>query len=227
MRPVDADNFTARALTREPHANRRLQDDILDALFLIRVLYAAIAGLIFGIVPLTGLPAFATFVISQYANGAVWLRYQDIDPEEYDTESSMQAEGVGQSVSLFLVSGPNAQLKMWQQKFPRVSNIRLSQVMSSLVHCSYSGSSPILLYTSSPGLAKLFGKEAASKLGWTVLGSRKGCWRQSKLFLCVPCTTPLPVICRHAAVRALAEHSVTNSWHPPSLGAPGNGPLAY
>lgn len=68
------------------------------------MIYAIVLGLLYGIVPVTGLPAFASFVVTQFLNASLWFRYQGIDPDEHDDpENPLQNEGVGPSVSLFLL----------------------------------------------------------------------------------------------------------------------------
>lgn len=81
------------------------KDDLLDALFLLRTLAGAGAGLAFGLGGITGGPPALLLLAALAAGGLAWARAVGVeDDEEYGGQNALLGEGLAPATALFLVS---------------------------------------------------------------------------------------------------------------------------
>ncbi|KAK9828157.1 hypothetical protein WJX74_001155 [Apatococcus lobatus] len=78
--------------------------ELLDTLYWIRQASGLSTGLVWGVLPLTGLNAFIGFTIASTTLILLWYKSQRLDEEEYGGHVSLLAEGFAQSLALFMLT---------------------------------------------------------------------------------------------------------------------------
>ncbi|EIE21971.1 Rab5-interacting [Coccomyxa subellipsoidea C-169] len=79
------------------------KEDLLDLLYWMRQVIAILAGIAWGLVPLTGLYAFLSFMVVLLGAPLLWYQAQRIDEEEFGGHQSLAGEGTAPSMALFLL----------------------------------------------------------------------------------------------------------------------------
>jgi len=78
------------------------QEDLLDVIHWQRQLIAITCGLIWGILPLTGLYPFLGYIALNQALVLSWWRMQRIEEDDYGGTQALMGEGLPPSIGLFV-----------------------------------------------------------------------------------------------------------------------------
>ncbi|CAL8471514.1 g11056 [Coccomyxa elongata] len=79
------------------------KEDLLDFLYWMRQIIAILAGVAWGLVPLTGLYALLGFMALMIGAPFVWYQSQRIDEEEFGGHGNLASEGSAPALALFLL----------------------------------------------------------------------------------------------------------------------------
>ncbi|PVU89957.1 hypothetical protein BB559_004847 [Furculomyces boomerangus] len=78
--------------------------DLKKATFWVLIFNSFLNGLLYGVFGLTGYPGFVTFLaVSYFVIGSYWKSYLGINISEFGGPMDFAGEGIGPSVSIFLV----------------------------------------------------------------------------------------------------------------------------
>lgn len=77
------------------------QDELLDTVYWMRQLIAVLCGIIWGGIPLTGLPAFLGFLAVKFGVLIVWLQRAGVDVDEHGGAQMVYSEGLPPAIGLF------------------------------------------------------------------------------------------------------------------------------
>ncbi|GAB4818725.1 hypothetical protein N2152v2_005771 [Parachlorella kessleri] len=78
--------------------------EVSDVLYWLRMLLALAAGIACGITGAQGLLTFIGFIVVCTLGGTMWLKYQDIDTEDFPEDKPIATEGLPPSVAFFLAA---------------------------------------------------------------------------------------------------------------------------
>ncbi|KAK9813960.1 hypothetical protein WJX73_006960 [Symbiochloris irregularis] len=91
-----------KALRADAHTHWE-EEELLNTVHWLKQVLALVCGLLWGVVPLTGLAAFLGFVALNLAAVFCWYRMQRLDEDLYGGHQVLLSEGFPPSVAVFLI----------------------------------------------------------------------------------------------------------------------------
>lgn len=79
------------------------QTETAEAMYWLRQIFATCCGLFCGLVGGQGLLTFVGYIVACSVGGTMWLKYQEVDTEDFPEGQPIAAEGLVPSIFLFVL----------------------------------------------------------------------------------------------------------------------------
>eukprot|EP00891_Asterochloris_glomerata_P000718 jgi/Astpho2/718/Aster-x0954 len=96
--------FLKCAVTQHDDLHEWDKDVLLDTIYWLRQTVMLLVGVLYGLLPFTGLYAFITAIVINASCIILWCKWQSVDEEEQGGWKDLLTEGMAPSVSVFLLA---------------------------------------------------------------------------------------------------------------------------
>lgn len=93
-----------QAFSEKQHSHRWLQDDVLDTLYWLRQALGLLQGLLWGLLPITGMIGFLSHLVIGTLFIYGWCKREGLDEDDYGGVGPLLTEGMAPSISVFMLT---------------------------------------------------------------------------------------------------------------------------